>query len=347
MDSESVVARPGPLLGGAGAGLWRGVVRVVANPVSRIVFRRLLLSIPLLFFVTFVTFFLMWLTPGDAATASLNQTDVYNPAAIAKVRHELHLDLPMVQQYWLWLKGVLTGNFGHGFNDGQPVTDVLQQRYPTTLSLILVSIFFIVLIGVALGVFSAVRGGFVGRFVDGLSLVGFALPPFWVGAVLISIFAVKLRWLPAVGFVPLSQSPGDWARSLILPVAALAIHSIAVMAKQTREAMMDVLASEHIRMAWANGIRPRKIYYRLALKAASMRVVTVAGLQVVGLLSATIFIEYVFSLPGLGSSLIEAAHNGNTPTTEGIVLVFTLVIVIVNLIVDLAYGLLDPRVRAS
>jgi peptide/nickel transport system permease protein len=256
MESGSVIARPGtPPLGGTGAGAWRAAGRVFASPVVRIVMRRLLLAVPLLFFVSILTFLLISLTPGDPAQGILGIDAT--PESLAQLRHELHLDLPLYHQYWLWLSHAVRGDLGTSILTGDHVSLTIGQRYPVTLSLIAVSLAVIVVVGVGLGVLSAVRGGVLGRFVDVFSLVGFALPGFWVGAVLISIFAVKLHWLPAISYVPLAQSPGDWAKSLILPVTALAIHSIATMAKQTREAMMDVLASEHVRMAWANGFRPR------------------------------------------------------------------------------------------
>jgi peptide/nickel transport system permease protein len=229
----------------------------------------------------------------------------------------------------------------------EEVTLAIKDRSPVTLSLVVTSLLIISLLGVSLGVFSAVRGGVAGRFLDGVSLVGFALPGFWVGAVLIAIFAVGLHWLPAVGYVPLSDSPGGWARSLALPVVALAVSSVAVLAKQTREAMLDALASEHIRMARANGIRPRTINYRLALKNAGPRVVTIIGLQAIGLLVGTVFIEQVFALPGLGSLLASAAGQSDIPVVQGITVFFALVVVLINLLVDLAYSLLDPRVRTS
>jgi peptide/nickel transport system permease protein len=227
------------------------------------------------------------------------------------------------------------------------VKALIVQRFPVTLSLVVPTVVVMFLVGVGAGVVSAVHGGAVGRLIDSLTLVGFALPAFWVGAVLVSFFAVKIHLLPAIGYVSLAQSPGDWARSMVLPVVALSLLPIAVMARQTREAMMDVLASEHVRMAWANGIPPRVIFFKLALKNASMRAVTVGGLQVIGLLTGTVFVEQVFSLPGLGSGLDTAASTGDLPVTQGIVVFFTVVIVAINLIVDLLYAVLDPRVRTS
>jgi peptide/nickel transport system permease protein len=303
------------------------------------------LAIPLLFVVSTVTFLLVSISPGDPGQAILGAGAT--PEQREQLREQIGLNQPVYEQYWNWLTNALHGDLGTSYFTNQPVTTIIGDRYQVTLSLVVLSLIVIVLIGVGLGVIGAVRGGAVGRGVDSISLVGFALPGFWVGAVLISIFAVRLGWLPAIGYVPFADSPSDWARSLVLPVIALAIHSIAVMAKQTREAMMDVLGSEHVRMAWANGIRPRTIYFRLALKNASMRIVTVAGLQVVALLGTTIFIERVFAMAGLGGALVDAATYSDLPVAQGITVIFTLVVVFASLIVDLLYTFLDPRVRTS
>jgi peptide/nickel transport system permease protein len=342
---DSGVLRPGAMPAGTAVQLRGHVARVVRNPVLRVVARRLLLAVPLVFVVSALSFVLISAQPGDASQTILGVDAT--PAQYAALRHKLGLDLPVYQQYWQWLRHAVGGDLGRSLFTNDPVTKAVENRFPVTLSLIAASLLLIFVVGVTLGVVGAVRGGAIGRFVDGVSLLGFALPAFWVGAVLVSLFAVALHWFPAIGYVSLVSSPGNWARSLVLPVVALAIHGVAVLAKQTREAMMDVLASEHVRMAWANGIPPGLIFFRLALKNASMRFVTVAGLQVVYLLGGTIFVEQVFAMPGLGSALVAAAGQGDLPVLQGITLLFTLIIVLINLVVDLTYTLLDPRVRTS
>jgi peptide/nickel transport system permease protein len=310
----------------------------------RVVARRLLLAVPLLFVVSALSFVLVSLTPGNAAQQILGPEA--SPATYQNLRHELGLDLPLYEQYWRWVKHAASGNLGSSVITGEHVTKTIGDRFPVTLSLVFGSLLLIALVGVGLGVLSAVRGGVLGRVVDGLSLVGFALPAFWVGAVLIALFAVRLHWFPAVGYVPFGESPSLWLRSLVLPVVALALHGVAVLAKQTREAMLDVLASEHIRMASANGIPPRFIFL-LGLKNAAMRVVTIVGLQTVGLLGGTLFVEQVFALPGLGYVLVNATLQHDLPMVQGITVFFTVIIVLVNLLVDLTYTWLDPRVRTS
>ena len=317
---------------------------MVRNPVVRVVVRRLYLAVPLLFVVSALSFLLSSLAPTNVLDVLLPNG---SPAQYVALAHRLGLDQPVYEQYWHWLVHALGGNLGTSYTTGQGVKALIVQRFPVTLSLVVPTVVVMFLVGVGAGVVSAVHGGAVGRLIDSLTLVGFALPAFWVGAVLVSFFAVKIHLLPAIGYVSLAQSPGDWARSMVLPVVALSLLPIAVMARQTREAMMDVLASEHVRMAWANGIPPRVIFFKLALKNASMRAVTVGGLQVIGLLTGTVFVEQVFSLPGLGSGLDTAASTGDLPVTQGIVVFFTVVIVAINLVVDLLYAVLDPRVRTS
>ena len=338
------VAAPGEREAGAGGKLRRHAGRVFGDPVVRVVARRLLLAVPLLVVVSALSFVLETLSPTQAVDVILPHGTVAQRALLS---HRLGFDQPVYDQYWHWLSRASGGNLGTSYFTGQPVAGLISQRFPVTLSLIIPTVLVMFVLGVGAGVVSAVRGGGVGRAVDAVSLIWFAMPGFWVGAVLVAFFAVRLRWLPAIGYVPFSQSPGEWARSMVLPVTALALLPAAVMARQMREAMMDVLASEHVRMAWANGIPPQLIHFRLAFKNASIRAVTVGGLQVIGLLAGTLFVEQVFELPGLGSALTTAASQGDVPVTQGIVVFFTVIIVGINLVVDLVYTLLDPRVRTS
>jgi peptide/nickel transport system permease protein len=198
-----------------------------------------------------------------------------------------------------------------------------------------------------LGVDSAVRGGAVGRTVDAVAMVGWVVPSFWLAAQLVIVFAVAVHWLPAIGYVPFAQSPMEWFRSLILPVVALSIAAVGGMAKFTREAMMDALSSEYVRMAEANGIAPTRIIFIHAFKTASVQVVTQAGMLVIGLLIGTIFVETVFALPGMGSLVVNGAQQHDFPMVQGVVVFFTLIIVLVNLLTDIAYTVLSPKARVG
>jgi peptide/nickel transport system permease protein len=310
-----------------------------------VVLRRLLLALPLLFVVTALTFVLASLTPGDPTHEILGVNAA--PEDYASLQQALGLDLPLYDQYWNWLKDAIRGDLGVSLFSGESVTHAIESRLPTTLSLMLGSLVVSLIAGVALGVFSAVRGGVAGRFVDAVSLVAFAMPSFWVGAILISVLAVDAGWFPATGYVPITESVSGWARALVLPIAALTLNGLAAIAKQTREAILDALASEYIRVARANGITEASIVFRYALKHAGIRVVTVLGLQAVGLLSATVLVENVFALPGVGGLLVDSSIKHDLPVVQGIVVYFTVIVVAINLLVDLAYTVLNPRVRTQ
>lgn len=344
MTVDATTGAPGTALRRAGAPGGVRAARWVQHPLASIVVRRLALGAMLLLVVSALSFVLVSLTPGDAARQILG---VNAPAeAYPKLRHELGLDLPIYEQYGNWVGGAVAGDLGSSLFSDEPVTDAIGARLPVTLSLIAGSLLVSLVVGVALGLVSAVRGGALGRALDAFSLVGFALPSFWVAAVLISLLAVRWRLFPATGYVRLEESPGEWLRSLVLPVIALSLGGIAAIAKQTREAMLDVLGSEYIRMAWANGISARSIFLRHALKNTGVRVLTVLGVQAVGLLGGTVVVESVFALPGLGSLAVNATIQHDLPVVQGIVVTFTVMVVLTNLLIDLAYSWLDPRVRA-
>ena len=240
-----------------------------------------------------------------------------------------------------------TGDLGTSLYSGEPVAHTIRSRLPVTLSLVVSALLLTLIVGVGLGLFSAVRGGIAARFVDAFSLISYSLPVFWLSVLLVMLFAVRLGWLPAVGYVPLTESPTAWLRALALPVIALSLHGIAAIAKQTREAMLDVLASEYIRMAWVNGISARAIYFNNALKNAGIRIVTILGLQAVALLSGTVLVEVVFALPGMGSLSVNASLQHDLPVIQGVVVLFTLIVVVVNLVIDLLYTWLNPRVQTT
>jgi peptide/nickel transport system permease protein len=312
----------------------------------RLIVRRLLVSVPLVFVVSGLTFALQSLTPGDAARTILG-TD-YDPALYAKLRLQLGLDQPVTVQYWHWLQALGHGSLGRSLFSGQPVTDAVGSRLGTTLSLIAATIVVAGLAGVALGITSALhRSGPLGRMVDVVSLLGEALPTFWTGLLLIALFAVGWQLFPATGYVPLTQSPGRWAWSLALPVTTLALSAVALIAKQTRDSMREVLDRDFIMALRARGIRQRTIIFRHALRSAAIPTVTVLGLLFVGLLSGTVLVETVFGLPGLGGLAVQATNQHDLPVVQGVAVSFTLIVVVVNLVIDVLYGWLNPKVRTS
>ncbi|RJQ84217.1 ABC transporter permease [Amycolatopsis panacis] len=312
---------------------------------TKVLTRRLGTSIVLMFVVPALSFVLLAVTPGDPARALVGIEA--SQAQYEQARAALGLDEPLPVQYWTWLSKALQGDLGSSLFTKQPVTDAIGARLGVTASLIVGALVISVLLGVTLGVISAVRGGAVGRVVDTVAVAAFSIPSFWLGTILVVVFAVGLRWFPATGYVDLGESPGGWLASLVLPVAALATGGVAALTKQTRESMLDALGSEHIRMAWSTGIAPSSIVFRHALRNASLPVVTVLGWLVVSLLGGTVLVESVFSLPGLGGLAVSSATQHDVPMVQGVVLSFSIIVVVVNMVVDLLYTLLDPRVRTS
>lgn len=311
----------------------------------QLVVRRLLLSVPLVFLVSLLTFLLQALAPGDTARTILG--DKFTPQAYAQLRGQLGLDQPILTQYWHWLSGAVHGDLGVSPISGLDVGQQITTRLGVTLSLVACCTVVAAVLGLALGVLSAVRGGVLGRVVDALSLVGFAVPVFWFGLVLVTVFAVKLGWLPATGYVYPATSLSGWARSLVLPVTALSLAPAAVIAKQTRDGMLDALGRDFVHGLRANGASERSIILRHALRNAAIPIVTVVGLMFVGMLTGTVLVEAVFAMPGLGGLAVQSTVQHDLPMIQGVAVTFTVIVVLVNLVVDLAYGWLNPKVRAS
>jgi peptide/nickel transport system permease protein len=303
-------------------------------------------SLVLLFAVTALTFVLNSLAPGDAAQAILSgQTTSYTPEQYEQVRHQLGIDRPLAEQYGHWVAGLLHGNLGTDLFSGQPVTDMLTGRLGASLSIIVGTVLLSAVVGVAIGVRSAARSGRGGRFVDVLSMVGLAAPNFWLALVLVELFAVQVQVFPATGYTPPGTDPAQWLRGLVLPVLTLSVGAAAFVARQTRDAMSEVLGREFVTALRARGLSRRAVVYKHALRNAAIPVVTLLGLLFVGLLGGSVLIENVFAVPGLGQLAVTASGTHNLPVIEGVAFFFTVVVVVVNLLVDAAYRWLDPRVR--
>jgi peptide/nickel transport system permease protein len=314
----------------------------------RAALRWLASSLVLLFAVTALTFVLSSLAPGDAAKAILSgQTTSYTPEQYQQVRHQLGIDEPLPVQYWHWLYRLLHGSLGTDLFSGQPVTEALNGRLTASLSIIAGTVVVSGLVGVGLGVASALRGGPTGRLVDVLSMFGLAAPNFWLALVFVELFAVQVEIFPATGYTEPGTDPVQWLRSVVLPIATLSVGASAFVAQQTRDSMSDVLTRDFITALRARGLSTRSIVYKHALRNASIPVVTVLGLLFVALLGGTVLIENVFSIPGLGQQAVTASGTHNLPMIEGVAFYFTVVVVVVNLLVDLAYRWLNPRVRLA
>jgi peptide/nickel transport system permease protein len=307
--------------------------------------RRLALSLPLLLIVPTVTFLLAALIPGDIARTILGADATQ--AQYEQLRQSLGLNEPLITRYLAWLGSALHGNLGTSLFWQQPVTSLLDSRLQVTLSLVIGSTAVAAVVGVVLGVTAALRAGAPGKIVDAIALTGLAVPNFFLGLLLITWFAVTLRLFPATGYVPVSQSPAGWLASIALPVITLAVPGIAVIAKQTRDAMREAMDRPFIRTLRAAGVPGRSIIGKHALRNAAIPVVTITGLIFIGSLSGTVLVEMVFALPGLGGLVVQATTQHDLPLIQGVAVYFTVAVIGVNLLVDLTYSWLDPRVRVS
>jgi len=311
----------------------------------KIIGRRFLVSLPLVLIVTMLSFFLVLLTPGDPAAVMLGMN--HTQAEYEAAREKLGLNQPALTRYGHWLKDLGNGDLGVSIFNSEPVLKILKGRSGVTFSLILVTTLFSSIIGVGLGIASAIRRGFLARIVDLISLLGLALPNFWVALVLVAIFSVSMRLLPAIGYIQPGTSLSGWVKSLVLPVAVLSASAIGIIAQQTRSSMLEVLDSPFIRTLRAGGLGRISIIYRHALRNAAISIITVVGLTFVSLLSGTVIAETVFALPGLGGLAVQATSRHDLPVIQGLVLYFTVIVIIVNLIVDIIYAWLNPRIRLS
>ena len=310
----------------------------------KLIFHRLLLSIPLLFAVTFLTFFLNSLAPTDLARTLLGADGTQEQ--YLELRTKLGLDQPLLMQYGDWVWKVLHGDLGVSYFTNESVSDLLNGRIGVTLSIMVGVLVVIVLLGVSLGVLSATRGGWLGKLLDAVSLLGLVFPSFFVALVYIVVFAVWLKWFPATGYTTLNQGFAPWAMSLILPILAVSTYFTSVVAKQTREAMSDVMRRDFIRALRASGLSEWKVVLQHGLRNASLPVITTLGLLMVNAMASAVFVERAFVLPGLGSLAVGAADQADVQLMLGCTLYFALLSVAINLLVDLSYGWLNPKVRA-
>jgi peptide/nickel transport system permease protein len=310
----------------------------------KLIFNRLLLSIPLLFAVTFLTFFLNSFAPTDLARTLLGADGTQEQ--YLEMRTKLGLDQPLLVQYGQWAWKVLHGDLGVSFFTNESVSDLLNGRIGVTLSIMAGVLLVIVLVGVSLGVLSATRGGWLGKLLDAVSLLGLVFPSFFVALVYIVVFAVWLKWFPATGYTPLNQGIAPWAMGLVLPIFAVSTYFTSVVAKQTREAMSDVMRRDFIRALRASGLSEWRVVLQHGLRNASLPVVTSLGLIMVNAMASAVFVERAFVLPGLGSLAVGAADQADVQLMLGCTLYFALLSVAINLIVDLSYGWLNPKVRA-
>ncbi len=310
----------------------------------RFIIRRLLASIPVLLLVSMITFGLLWLVPGDPASIFLDASATAE--ALDRVRHELGLDRPFLVRMGEWYLRLLQGDLGTSLLLNRGVTEAILERLPITLSLTAMAFVLAVLLGVAAGVLAAMRHG---RAADqglmSLALLGLSLPEFWLGLVLIWLVAVLVPIFPAGDYVAFAKDPWQWARHLALPTFSLACIQMGFVARMTRSSMLEVLSQDFIRTARAKGLPEPYVVLRHGLVNAMVPIVTVMGIMVGALLGGAVVTEQVFSIPGLGRLIIGAVLSRDFPVIQGGLLFLALIYLTVNLVVDLLYAVIDPRVR--
>jgi peptide/nickel transport system permease protein len=306
--------------------------------------RRLLSTIPVMAVVAVCVFLLLHLAPGDPA--AIIAGDNATPESIAAIRARLGLDDPLIVQFGRWVWHLLQGDFGISIFSNVPVLELVGQRLEPTLSLALTTLVVAVSIAITIGVLAAWKaGGTLDRVVMGFAAMGFSVPVFVVGYLLIYLFSIELRWLPVQGYQPIAEGVWPWLRNLILPSIALGLAYVALIARITRASMLEVLAEDYMRTAKAKGVATRPMLLRHALKNAAVPIVTVIGIGVALLISGVVITETVFNVPGIGRLTVDAISKRDYPIIQGVMILCAGAYVLVNLAVDIAYTFLDPRIR--
>ena len=311
---------------------------------GRYTLQRLVAMIPVLLVVAVVTFSLIHLTPGDPV--ALMAGDEATPEQKEAIRRDMGLDKPLYEQLLIYFTDILRGDLGESIFSKFPVTELIKQRLEPTLFIALFSQVVSIVIAIPLGILAAWKANtWVDRVVMVIAVLGLAIPSFWLGANLIWVFAVKLHWFPAFGYVPISDGILPWIKSITLPSISVGFISAALIARMTRASMLEVLREDYVRTARAKGLGEQAVLLGHAFKNASIPVVTIIGIGIAGLVSGLVVTEAVFGIPGIGRLIVDAVNRRDYPVIQGVILMVTLAYVLINLIVDLIYGYLDPRIR--
>ena len=308
------------------------------------IIRRLLATLPVMIFVALFVFLLLHLTPGDPA--AIIAGDEASPLEIDAIRAKLGLDRPIWEQFGIYVANLLRGDLGTSIFSNLPVLTLVKQRLEPSLVLAVSTLVLAVGCAVPLGVIAAWKARtWIDRVVMGLSVLGFALPVFLIGYLLIYVFAIELKWLPVQGYRPLSQGIGETARSIVLPAFALGMVYMALIARITRASILEVLSEDYIRTAHAKGVTNSAVLLHHALKNAAVPIVTVIGIGLTLLISGVVITETVFNIPGLGRLTVDAILKRDYPIIQGLIILFAGVKVLVNLMIDISYVFFDPRIR--
>ncbi len=310
----------------------------------RLILSRLVAAIPVMGVVAIFVFLLLRLSPGDPA--AILAGDLATEETIAAIRADLGLDRPISEQFVTWMGNLLQGDLGRSVLSKQPVLQMIGQRVEPTLSLALVTLLFSVLVSVPLGVIAAWKqGSWLDRGIMALSVAGFSVPVFVLAYIMIYFFSMKLDWLPVQGFTPIGEGLLPFLHNIALPTLALSFIYIALFARITRAAMLEVLGEDYIRTAYAKGLRQRVVLTRHALRNAAIPIVSVIGIGFALLIGGVVITETVFNIPGVGRLVVDAVLARDYPIIQGIILLFSGIYVLINLAIDIAYVLLDPRIR--
>jgi peptide/nickel transport system permease protein len=313
---------------------------------QRYIVRRLLQMGFVLFFVSIIIFVVIRLVPGDAASAQMGTEATKE--GLERLRHDMGLDQPIYVQYFAWLREITRGNFGISWQSKQPALYLIQRRFPATVFLTTSALFIGLILTLPLGILAGTRPySKIDNAATTFSLFGIAMPSFWLGLMLLLFFAVTLEWLPPSGYVPLNEDIGDALSHVLLPAVTLGVGLAAPLTRFLRSGMLDVMNQDYIRTARAKGLRGRAVITGHALKNALLSVVTVLGLQIGGLLGGAIVTESVFNWPGIGTLLLLSIQQRDYGVVQGVVLFVTLIFMSINLLVDILYAFLDPRIRYS
>jgi peptide/nickel transport system permease protein len=312
--------------------------------------RRIVLAVIVLVIVTLIVFMAMRILPGDPIYMIMTSGDMTNATVqqIEEVRREFGLDKPLIVQYGLWLSGVVHGDFGTSIVGRVPVIGEIGRRVPITLNLSILALCVGVIIGIPAGIVCALRRGtWIDTVVTVLANAGITIPIFWLGVMLIYLFSLQLHWLPVQGYTSPFDDLGKSLRQIIMPVFCLSIFPLASMARQTRSSMLEVMRQDYIRTAWSKGLKERLVVTRHALKNGLIPVVTLLGMSLSNIIGGSVLMETVFNIPGMGRMAVNAVFNHDYPVVQGFILLIALTVLTINLIVDISYGWLDPRIRYS
>lgn len=305
--------------------------------------RRLLQTIPVIVLATIIVFGLLKLVPGDVALTLAG--DNASDERIAEIRHLYGLDQPFLVQYGAWLWKAVHGDLSKSLLSGEPVLTSIVRAFPNTLLIVALALAIALVVGIPLGIAAASKpGSALDKGIMALASVGVAVPNFWLAMILVAIFALSYNWLPATGSVPLSENPWQALLHAILPAIALAAGGISEVARQLRSSLVDILSSQAVRTLHAKGLSPASILWKHGLKNVSVNLLTVISLLANRLLAATVVVEAVFAIPGMGNLIVNAALHRDFPVVQGVVFAMVIVVVAINLTADVLYSVLDPRI---